>query len=355
MARLAPCDPALALLVNQSGELPCLIAADENWAGFDWHSIAAATVISNRHDIAAAANRCGHRVLFNDFDFSELNGARFERALLRVSKERPLCHHLINSLAAALTEGGRLWLCGGKQDGIKTYFKQASGLFGGSHSVVAPLKKNAALYLGAVANSDAWTAPLDSQHYPQLRTPSGTPGWQSKPGIFGWQKIDRGSELLLNHWRELLGSGELAAPQRLLDLGCGYGYLGISALDGLAEPIEAILTDNSATALIAARANLSRLSAAQQARVTVVAADAADSLTEPFDTILCNPPFHQGFTIDGGLTERFVAAAARLLSQGGTALFVVNEFVPLERAAAGRLKCAAMRRSEGFQLFQLWQ
>ncbi len=355
MARPAPLDPALALLVNHSGEPPCLIAADENWAGFDWRSIAAATVVSNRHDIASAASRGGHRVLFNDFDFSALDGERFERALLRVSKERPLCHHLINSLAATLAEGGRLWLCGGKQDGIKTYFKQATGHFGGSHSVVAPLKKHAALYLGALANSGRTAAPLDAQHYPQLRSPAGAPGWQSKPGIFGWQKIDRGSELLINHWRQLLASGELAAPQRLLDLGCGYGYLGVTALAGLAAPIAATLTDNSATALLAARANLGQLSAAQQAAVTLVAADAADSLSEPFDTILCNPPFHQGFAVDGGLTERFVAATARLLSRGGTALFVVNEFVPLERAAAGRLKCAAMQRAEGFVLFQLWQ
>jgi len=347
-------DPALALLTNQTGDQPCLIGADENWAGFDWRSMAPATVVSNRHDIAAAAEAGGHSAWFNDFDFSPLKQQLFGRALLRVSKERPLCHHLINSLADALADGGVLWLCGAKQDGIKTHFKQATARFGGSAAVVAPLKKHGALYLGAVAKSDAGGALLDAQEYHLLRATAGAPAWQTKPGVFGWQKIDRGSELLINHWQGLVASGELAPPQRLLDLGCGYGYLGITALRGLATPIAATLTDNSATALLATRANLNQLSAAQQALVELVAADAGDQVEGQFDTLLCNPPFHQGFAVERGLTERFVTATARLLSRSGSALFVVNEFVPLERAAQGRLKCAALARSEGFQLFALW-
>ena len=40
----------------------------------------------------------------------------------------------------------------------------------------------------------------------------------TQPGIFGWDKIDQGSKLLINHIsNDLYGHGA--------DFGCGYGFL----------------------------------------------------------------------------------------------------------------------------------
>ncbi|MFW2421076.1 MAG: methyltransferase [Porticoccaceae bacterium] len=349
-------DAGVTLLMEQWQSDATLIAADENWADAQWSRGHSATVISNRCDIASAAEHAGLNVLFNDFDFSPLAGQLFDCALLRLPKERPLCHHLINQLFDTLQPDATVWFCGAKNDGIKTTFNRAVERFGGATAVVSKLKKHGSLYLGAVRKDNSAGSVLDDQDYPQLRSLAADPHWQSKPGIFGWQKIDRGSELLLQNWQRLISEGQLAAPERLLDLGCGYGYLGISAGAWLAErehSCELILTDNSATALLAARANLDRLPDLLREPSQLLAADSGRDIEGRFELILCNPPFHQGFSVDGRLTEKFIAATRRLLKPGGAALFVVNEFIPLERAAEQQLWVCEIERREGFRILQL--
>lgn len=341
-------DPAVALLLPQCGAAT-LIAADEHWADAVWPS-GAATVISNRCEIAAAAAAAGLQSHFNDFDFAALQGQQFDSALLRLPKERPLCHHLINQLYAFLKPGALLWLCGAKNDGIKTGFARASERFGGAAAVASKLRKHGTLYLGAVAKGATATPPLDSQRYPELRPLPAAPQWQSKPGIFGWQKIDRGSELLLHSWQQLVNQSELTAPRRLLDLGCGYGYLGISAAQWLAgqrQPFELVLTDNNASALLACSANLQQLATA--ASCAVVAADAGAGIAGQFELILCNPPFHQGFSVEASLTTKFLTATEQLLQPGGAALFVVNEFIALDNAAVP-LHFTEVVRRDGFKV-----
>ncbi|MDR2212236.1 MAG: methyltransferase, partial [Pseudomonadales bacterium] len=93
-----------------------------------------------------------------------------------------------------------------------------------------------------------------------------------------------------------------------------------------------IATDNNAAAIHAAAYNLER--SIPPGHFAVMLDDCAAALHTPVDLIVCNPPFHQGFAVEGALTERFLAAARRLLKPNGQALFVVNAFIPLERKAA---------------------
>lgn len=50
---------------------------------------------------------------------------------------------------------------------------------------------------------------------------------------------------------------------------------------------------------------------------------------------MCNPPFHRGFDVDGDLARDFLIAAKQKLAADGTAIFVVNSFIPLEKKLAG--------------------
>ena len=90
-----------------------------------------------------------------------------------------------------------------------------------------------------------------------------------------------------------------------------------------------IVFDNNAAAIIACEKNFQ----AQQINGRVIADDCAENITEQFDAVICNPPFHQGFGIEGDLADRFLQACHSHLKAGGRALFVVNNFVPLERKA----------------------
>ena len=282
-------------------------------------------LMTNRWDVAQQAERLGFHHRFCDFDFSEIKAASLSHVFYRISKEKPVTHHIINQAHRLLIPGGKLFLCGQKNEGIKTYIDKAGKLFGCKVSA----QKNGMVYTAVLENltpqSDQW---LDDNVYPQLRpidSPDGVP-IHSKPGLFGWNKIDQGSEFLIQALPALLAQLP-EQPTRLLDLGCGYGYLTLMTAD---LPLEQrTLTDNNAAALHVARHNceLNNINA------DVIAADAGDQIQQTFDLILCNPPFHQGFSVDGDLTDKFILSTKRLLARHGTALFVVNQFIPLERKA----------------------
>jgi 16S rRNA (guanine1207-N2)-methyltransferase len=203
--------------------------------------------------------------------------------------------------------------------------------------------------------ADSAPEPLDSSAYSQLRPVEPAADlplrFLSKPGIFGWNKIDRGSALLVEETeRILMQSAARKAPQdmHVLDLGCGYGYL-LLALKNM--PFRSrTATDNNAAAVAAARANFAQVSLV----VTVTLDDCGAHLDRRFDLIVCNPPFHLGFSASRPLTEKFLDSIQRLLDPGGDALLVVNRFIPLERLAAGRFKhCIEVRATDSFRVLLL--
>jgi 16S rRNA (guanine1207-N2)-methyltransferase len=345
-------DKSAALLLQKLGSLQgnCLVVADENWAQTHWGNIAnpkcTITVVSNRYDIASSASATGLDCQFNDFDFSALADHSFDALLYRVSKERASSHHIINQAGALLKPGGRLLLSGEKNEGVKTYVKQACARFGDRTNS----EKHGTCYQASVQVHELSPNPLDDKNYPTLRLiqPSAGQKFYSKPGIFGWDKVDRGSEFLIKYLPQFIDSYD-HRPQSLLDLGCGYGYLSCAASKLRFNQITA--TDNNAAALAAAEKNLSGL---KDINYSIVAADAGDRVEDRFDALLCNPPFHQGFSVDGTLGSKFLNGAKRLLAPAGRALFVVNTFIPLEHRAKQHFdRVEVMANNGSFKLIAL--
>ncbi len=347
-------DQSVELLVQQLSRIQgkCLIVADENWAATSWHRVAhsgssSRTLYSNRYEIAESAKQAGIETCFNDFDFSALEAASFDYILFRVSKERPVSHHIINQASALLVPEGKLLLSGEKNDGVKTYTDHACKLFGDR----CKPQKNGNYYLASITKYAVSDKLLDDKDYLNLRAIKSTENLplQSKPGIFGWNKIDQGSAFLIEHLPTFLQSFAAGkAPQSVLDLGCGYGYLSCAAsLHGF-QQITA--TDNNAAALRACAENFDRLNI----NGNIIAGDAGSQLNKKFDAIICNPPFHQGFNIDSALTEKFLNASKRLLAPSGKALFVVNNFIALEKKAQDYFaNVEEVARSGSFKLIRV--
>ncbi len=301
-------------------------------------------VWTNRCDSAAQLKQAGFSAQLGDFDFSDTDVLP-TKVLYRVSKEKLLVHYLINQALARLPMGGLLYLAGKKNDGLKTYAEKAAKLVGGKAKV---RKLGGDAYLAQIEKYTEPGALLPDGDYPLLRQISDAPAMFSKPGIFGWQKEDRGSALLiaqLPRFLELLNR----LPLSVLDLGCGYAYLSLMAARYLPDS-QFILTDNNATALLAAEKNC----AVNQLNARCVLADCAEGVSEKVDVVLCNPPFHQGFAVEGDLTDRFLHAAWQRLKEDGQALFVVNQFIPLERKAQ-RLFASSecLAEEEGFKVIRL--
>ncbi len=312
------------------------------------HPNAAITVISNRFDLYQQLGQNGWQVQFSDFDLSGYPDNSVDRIIYRISKEKPVVHHIINQALRVLREGGELYIAGQKNEGIKTYLDKAKQLFAGQLETSKADKNTwmGQLRCPAVATGE----PLDDQDYTALREVASDPqrSYWSKPGVFGWNKIDKGSAFLIEQLPAFLE--ELAQPPaRLLDLGCGYGYL---ALNCQLPNTQIVATDNNAAALQACAENFRR----QQVNGEVIAADCAAGIEEQFSLILCNPPFHQGFSVESDMTDRFLETTQQRLLADGQAYFVVNLHIPLERKARGRFaRIETLAANGSFKLVRLAQ
>lgn len=303
---------------------PALWVLDEHGAG-DMTASANAhiAVVSNRFDVAAQLRAGGWNVEFCDYDFSAFQPARLETIFFRIAKEKAVVHHVFNTAAELLQLNGQLIIAGTKQQGIKTYAKTAGTRLGGTVNI----KKHGDDYLAVITRGAQPGMPLDDKDYAMLRPAIDDDGrsYFSKPGLYGWDKIDAGSAFLAEH---LAGFCARNNPTRILDLGCGYGYLSIQA-QRIFAPQRIVATDNNAAALLACKKNFSQFAIEGE----VIADDCARHIDERFDLVICNPPFHQGFATERDLTESFAAAARRLCAPHGAAAFVVNAFIPIERCA----------------------
>ncbi|MBY4678280.1 methyltransferase [Marinobacterium arenosum] len=321
-------DPAFELLrpTLQRTDGNSLWIADENLLGARLTVNPAVLAISNRFDLAHQLQQAGWRSEFSDFDLSGIADGSIDRLIYRVSKEKPVVHHIINEAYRLLKPGGQLLLAGAKGEGIKSYIDKAGKLF---HGDCDAEKASKDYWLATLTRPDEPAGPeLDDQDYRQLRECLADDrfSFSSKPGQYGWNKLDKGSALLIEQLPQFLEALP-GAPERILDLGCGYGYLALHA-SRLGAPVTA--TDNNAAALTSCKANFARYAIDGE----VIAADCADRIDGRYELILCNPPFHAGFSVEGDLTDRFLQAAHDRLSRHGIACFVVNQHIPLERKAA---------------------
>ncbi len=302
-------------------------------------------VFSNRCDTAAGLTAAGFNVALGDFDIDAAGAAAPATICYRVSKEKPLVHFLINEAARRLPIGGVLLLSGFKNDGLKTYGDKAAKMLS-TASNVRKMSGNA--YVAELVKQAEPEHFLPDSDYRELRQIATEPLLFSKPGIYGWQKQDRGSALLIDSLGSFL-DGFTQRPRSLADLGCGYGYLPVMASAQLPDS-HWLLTDNNATALLACAKNVE----AHGLSAELYLADCAEGVSGPVDAVLCNPPFHQGFAVEGSLTERFLAATHRLLRNDGQALFVVNQFIPLQRKAEGLFSHSeVIADRDGFRVIRL--
>lgn len=285
-------------------------------------------VLSNRIDIINQLTALGWQAEFGDFNFSIFKPGSLSAIFMRVAKERALMHYIINNAAIYLKQDGILYLAGAKNQGIKTYAKNAGMRLAGAFK----LKKHGTSYLLTAKRAQSVNSQaLDDRNYACLREfiTEGELSFYSKPGLFAWDKVDAGSAYLVANLPAFIACiNGLGTIKSILDLGCGMGYLAIHA-SILCKQAEITATDNNASAIAACRANFDKY----QINGQVIADDCASRLTGAFDLVLCNPPFHKGFGIEPDLTHRFVKTAAKLVAHNGAAIFVVNNFIAIEAIA----------------------
>lgn len=142
-------------------------------------------------------------------------------------------------------------------------------------------------------------------------------GLWSQPGLFNWDRIDPGSQLLLDHLPNFEGRGA--------DLGCGFGVLARAVRAGPARP-HLTLIDIDRRALDMALLNV------PGDAVTALWADVrgASNLPAGLDFVITNPPFHDEGEDDTSLGQAFITKAAAMLRPGGVLWLTANRHLPYE-------------------------
>lgn len=335
----------------QHVQQPTLWVADENVLDAGQAIVAQPLlqVITNRYDVY---QRCAERSLqaaFSDYDLSAIADTTLGTVVYRISKERPVVHHVINEAWRTLQVGGQLIISGEKNEGAKSFIDKASQLFGRKVSA----EKHGNTYLGVMTKHNTYDAGqrLNDKQYTQIRDIVTVADISvcSKPGLFGWEKVDQGSQLLMDVAEAYFARH--GYPRAVLDLGCGYGYLTLRTRHW-PELVRRSATDNNAAAIACVQENCARAGL----NVSVTADDCGSKITDIFDAVLCNPPFHQGFSVDSGLTDKFLCTSRNRLAPGGVALFVVNQFIGIEKKANEYFaRCELLSSNGQFKVLALYR
>ena len=110
-------------------------------------------------------------------------------------------------------------------------------------------------------------------------------------GVFSKKMIDFGSQLLLKCL-------ELEKGERVLDVGCGYGPLGITLVK--AYGVQATMVDINNRALDLARKNAER----NQVSATIFQSNIYEQVEGKFDHVISNPPIRAGKQVVHEIIEK---------------------------------------------------
>ena len=127
----------------------------------------------------------------------------------------------------------------------------------------------------------------------------------TSPPVFSWRRVDNGTLCLAKGM-------QIAGAKSLLDMGCGYGIIGIVAAHFNPE-LEVAMIDSSERAVFLARKNVKKYEL--QDRVEVLQGNLyAPVGNEKFDVIVSNPPYSAG----KGVVNEIIEKAPAHLNPGGS-------------------------------------
>lgn len=288
-------------------------------AAAQWAVAQGATVTAWLDSVAEAAALTARglpalRVLLQA-DYAGLEPGAYDVALAVLSRGRLLQEEVLRVAAALLRPGGRLACVGATHEGVRGAVEFARALYGQA-GVVA--RKGG--YHAALAVRPAGEFPLPEPGYVEREVmvddvPTRLIG---RPGVFAWEGVDDGAAALI-------AGLQIVPGERLLDLGCGTGLVGLVARRRGAE-VTAV--DLSARAVESTRRTLAANGFPETA--ALLSDGVAAVAGQRFEVVATNPPFHQGHGVEFETAQRFVAEAARVLVPGGRLYLVANTFLRYE-------------------------
>ncbi|HJV41597.1 class I SAM-dependent methyltransferase [Caulobacter sp.] len=164
-------------------------------------------------------------------------------------------------------------------------------------------------------------------------------GLWTQPGVFSWDRLDAGTNALLQVLPEFSGVGA--------DFGSGIGLLALNVLASK-KVTKLTLVELDRRALDASRRNV------DDPRAEFVWSDVRHGAgLKDLDFVVSNPPFHEGGGEDKTLGQAFIRASADALRKGGSLWIVANRHLPYEAILAESFaKVRLVAESGGYKVFE---
>lgn len=247
-----------------------------------------------------------------------LEPASFDKVLCHLPRERAVQEELLRGAAAVLRPGGTLYLVAHRDAGGRTAIRTAQAIFGRC----GVIRRKKGYHVAMAVRPPDWEG--HNTPHPYTAHTVVVDGVETvvvgKPGVFAWDRLDAGTAALIE-------AMEIGPADRVLDLGCGTGLVGVAAARR-ASKSRVVLVDADLRAVEAARRTLE---ANGIANAEVRLSDCGEGLPSgSFDVVATNPPFHVDVEVDRLIALRFIEAARRLLRAGGRLYLVANRFLPYE-------------------------
>lgn len=270
------------------------------------------------------------------------NGA-FDAVAMEMPKGRKLAQRWLTMAWTALRPGGIFYLAGANDLGVQSVIRDAAGLFG--QCVILDYQKSHRVArftrpAGTPADPPAWL--YEPGISPgtwielEVETPTSTLQLLSLPGVFSCDRLDDATRLLL-------GQIDVSPDDRVADLGCGYGVLGLFAARMGAAQVD--LLDANLLAVAAAGENIRRLGLGNARALPSDVLSAVRQQT--YTRILTNPPFHAGKGVDYQIAAEFIRQSWAALEPGGELLLVANRFIRYEKMMTGIFHEVAVKAEDG--------
>jgi 16S rRNA (guanine1207-N2)-methyltransferase len=238
---------------------------------------------------------------------------RFDGALILIGKHRGRNESWLAQALSHVVPGGTIVVSGDKKLGVDSFRKTVEGLV----PVIDRLSKHHAAAF--------WFTQPGELNIDKIQTlvaePTKLEGrFTTGPGMFSHTAIDKGSAMLVKHFEGRI-NGHVA------DFGAGWGYLASQVLNHPEKLKSLALYEADFEALEAAKLNVISTEIPVAFHWNDVNSEA---ITEIYDTIVMNPPFHAGRSADPTMGQGFIAVAAKRLKPGGKLLLVANRQMPYE-------------------------
>jgi 16S rRNA (guanine1207-N2)-methyltransferase len=239
----------------------------------------------------------------------------FGTVLVRMTRSAEELKFVLALAAHRLMPGGKVFLFGANDEGIKSAAKAFAPRFETPDTLIA--KRHCRVFGATLASTPSDD---DLQGFAEAvgaETKTLQLAWTSWPGMFAHGRLDGGSAFLIENLPPLTDGA------RVLDYGCGAGVLSL-ALQRQAAGLEITLFDNDALALEVAAKNV-------EGAEIVCGTSLKDLDDETYDLILSNPPIHTGKQQTYAMLERLILEAPAHLAKGGRLRLVVQGTAPVER------------------------